>query len=86
MANPKKRKTKCRTRTRRSHDAIARLTLTPCPKCKSLKMPHRMCTVCFTYAGRQVIEIKPKATKEEAAAAKSEPKTEKKPEAKPEKK
>jgi len=49
-------------------------------------MPHRMCTVCFTYAGRQVIEIKPKATKEEAAAAKSEPKTEKKPEAKPEKK
>jgi large subunit ribosomal protein L32 len=36
----------------------------PCPQCKSLKLPHRVCPVCGYYNGRQAIEIKTKKEKE----------------------
>ena len=28
----------------------------PCPRCHSPRLPHRVCPVCGTYAGREVIK------------------------------
>lgn len=56
MANPKKRKTKCRRNTRRSHHALDNLNLTACPKCKKPKASHCACPNCGTYDSRQVVE------------------------------
>ena len=58
MALPKKRHSSARGAKRRTHWKIAKTTLVPCPQCKTLKLPHRVCFVCGTYAGRQAIEIK----------------------------
>ena len=74
MANPKKRKTKCRVRTKRAHDAIKKLNLVECPKCKSLTRPHRMCDFCKNYNGKTVIVAKPKAVKETPQAETKEEK------------
>jgi large subunit ribosomal protein L32 len=62
MALPKKRHSSARGARRRTHWKIAKTTLVPCPQCKTLKIPHRVCPVCGTYAGRQAIEVKVKKT------------------------
>jgi large subunit ribosomal protein L32 len=62
MPLPKKRHSSCRGKQRRTHWKIAKSTLVPCPQCKTLKAPHRVCSVCGAYAGRQAIEIKTKKT------------------------
>ena len=43
---PVKKTSKCRTRTRRAHHALPRVTLCPCPKCGKPKLPHAACGVC----------------------------------------
>lgn len=64
MALPKKRHSKARGRRRRTHWKISQgKGLSPCPQCKQLKIPHRICPVCGHYNGRQVIEIKVKEKK-----------------------
>jgi len=60
---PKKRHSKARGRRRRTHWKVSPLNLIPCPQCKEPKLPHRICTVCGYYNGRQVIEIKVKEKK-----------------------
>lgn len=57
MPNPKRRHSKSRSRKRRSHDALARVTTVACPNCQQPKLPHRVCPKCGYYGGRQVIEI-----------------------------
>ena len=58
MAVPKRRVSKARRDKRRSNvwkmDAAA---LVKCPKCGEFKRPHRLCTACGFYNGKQVIEI-----------------------------
>ena len=63
MPLPKKRHSKARGRRRRTHWKVSPLNLIPCPQCKEPKLPHRICTVCGYYNGRQVIEIKVKEKK-----------------------
>lgn len=63
MALPKKRHSKARGRRRRTHWKIAGANLVPCPQCKQLKLPHRVCPSCGTYNGKQIIEIKVKEKK-----------------------
>ncbi|MDD5130767.1 MAG: 50S ribosomal protein L32 [Candidatus Omnitrophica bacterium] len=63
MALPKRKHSTARGRKRRTHWKIKKATLTPCPQCKQLKLPHKVCLVCGFYAGRQVIEIKIKEKK-----------------------
>lgn len=65
MANPKRRHSNCRTRLRRSHDALKTQSLSTCPKCGTSVLPHRVCRVCGFYRGKQVLTIKSKAKKEE---------------------
>jgi large subunit ribosomal protein L32 len=63
MALPKKRHSKARGRRRRTHWKLQQANLIPCPQCKQLKLPHRICQACGYYNGRQVIEIKVKEKK-----------------------
>ena len=63
MALPKRRHSKARGRRRRTHWKLSEANLVPCPQCKQPKIPHRVCTVCGYYNGRQVIEIKVKEKK-----------------------
>ncbi len=58
MPNPKRRHSKSRSRRRRAHDGLHRVTTTACPNCQSPRLPHRVCPKCGYYGTRQVIEIK----------------------------
>lgn len=58
MAMPKKRMTSTRSGNRRSHLAKKAKQLGKCPKCKSAILSHRVCPVCGTYKGREIIKVK----------------------------
>ncbi|MFH1422898.1 MAG: 50S ribosomal protein L32 [Planctomycetota bacterium] len=49
MANPKRRHSNMRTRKRRSHHALKAPSLTRCPRCNYLMMPHKICLNCEHY-------------------------------------
>jgi large subunit ribosomal protein L32 len=57
MPNPKRRHSKQRSSTRRAHDHLRTVSLAECPKCGEPKIPHRVCRICGTYKGREVIEV-----------------------------
>ncbi len=57
---PKRRFSHGRSGNRASHQALRLKTLAPCPQCKTPRMPHRVCPVCGTYNGREVVTIKSK--------------------------
>lgn len=65
MANPKRRHSNTRTRLRRTHDRLELRSLAKCSNCGRFIVPHRICTHCGYYRGRQVLTLKVKA-KEEA--------------------
>lgn len=46
---PTKHHSHGKTRRRRSHLALVKMTLAVCPKCKMPKMPHRACANCGTH-------------------------------------
>jgi large subunit ribosomal protein L32 len=56
MAVPKKKMSRMRTRSRRSAWKIARPSVSLCPRCNTVKLPHRACPNCGTYRGREVLE------------------------------
>ena len=58
MANPKRRHSNTRTRTRRAHDHLAPVGVSACPRCHQTKRPHAVCPHCGHYRGRQVVEVK----------------------------
>jgi large subunit ribosomal protein L32 len=58
MGVPKKRTSHARKGKRRSHHALRPPSLSVCPKCKSYKLPHRVCPHCGTYKGVQYIPLK----------------------------
>lgn len=64
MSVPKKRRTKSSVGKRRSHQALKKLKLNDCPKCKQAILPHTACSFCGYYKGREVIKIKTKKKKE----------------------
>ncbi|MDW7711025.1 MAG: 50S ribosomal protein L32 [Deferrisomatales bacterium] len=57
MAVPQNRTSLARKRKRRSHLALSAPNLDTCPKCLEPKRPHRACTGCGTYKGREVIRV-----------------------------
>ncbi|CAN5349452.1 50S ribosomal protein L32 [soil metagenome] len=56
MAVPKRRKTGSKMRMRRAHWRVSAPTYSSCPQCREPKLPHRVCTNCGHYAGRQAVE------------------------------
>ena len=58
MAVPKRKVSRARRDKRRSSVwKLAAPNLVACPRCKELKMPHRVCASCGFYDGREVIHI-----------------------------
>lgn len=56
MAVPKRKTGKSATRSRRSANMnMTAKNLVECPKCHAMKLPHRVCTECGSYNGREVI-------------------------------
>jgi large subunit ribosomal protein L32 len=55
MAVPKRRTSKSKRNKRRSHDAIGVPARSTCPQCREPKPPHRVCSNCGTYRGREII-------------------------------
>ncbi|MEG0994906.1 MAG: 50S ribosomal protein L32 [Bacilli bacterium] len=60
FAVPFRRVSKTRKRMRRSHNALVGPTRTLCPNCNEPIKPHRVCSKCGFYKGKDVI------TKQEA--------------------
>lgn len=59
MAVPKRKKSRSNTRHRKAQwMKTSPPTLTKCPQCGSETRPHRACSTCGTYRGRQVFEPK----------------------------
>ncbi|MCL2080102.1 MAG: 50S ribosomal protein L32 [Oscillospiraceae bacterium] len=55
MAVPKSKVSKARRDKRRSsHWKLEEPNQSKCPKCGELKLPHRACSACGTYNGREV--------------------------------
>ena len=56
MPNPKRRHSKARKNKRRAHDRLTVPSLSECPNCRQMKLPHRACPHCGFYKGREVID------------------------------
>ncbi len=72
MAEPKKRLTNTRSGQRRSQIKLKKLSLSKCPKCHTEIMPHRVCYVCGTYKGLQIINMEKKDKKSKSTPKESE--------------
>ncbi|MFO0417069.1 MAG: 50S ribosomal protein L32 [Pseudomonadota bacterium] len=58
MAVPKKRTSRSKRDMRRSHHALSRTYANVCPSCAEPVLPHRACTSCGTYRGKDVVAVK----------------------------
>ncbi|RMH79900.1 MAG: 50S ribosomal protein L32 [Acidobacteria bacterium] len=59
MAVPKRKTSKWRRDQRRAQNFFSKLSslsLSTCPNCGELAMPHRVCPYCGHYRGRSVLE------------------------------
>ena len=65
MTVPKQKHTKSRRDKRRLHIFLKAATLTKCPKCGQLILPHTICLNCGYYKGTEVIDVLKKLTKKE---------------------
>jgi len=59
MAVPKQRQSHSRTNKRRSQHKISAPAVAVCPRCGAARIPHRVCSECGTYAGRQIVVAAP---------------------------
>ncbi len=55
MAVPKQKQSHSRTTKRRSTHKVAVATLNECPQCHKPRRPHRVCSSCGFYKGREVV-------------------------------
>jgi large subunit ribosomal protein L32 len=56
MAVPKQRQSHSRTNKRRSQHKISAPPIASCPNCHAPRLPHRVCPVCGTYKGREIVK------------------------------
>jgi len=81
-AQPKKKTSKVRSKTRRAHQRATLPKLVLCPKCKTPKLPHTVCPECGYYGRAKIVitkldkkiaktlrekEVKPKNVKRSSA-------------------
>ena len=58
MAVPKRKTSKARRDKRRNNLwKLEAPALVRCPSCGAYKRPHRLCTACGKYNGREVIKV-----------------------------
>ena len=57
MAVPKQKQSHSRTNKRRSTHKISPPRLHECPTCHTPRLPHRVCPVCGSYRGREVVHV-----------------------------
>ena len=77
-AQPKKKISRVRGRTRRAHLSVTLPQLVICPNCKHLKPPHIACPECGFYGAKKILITKTdkriaKQLKEKPSAQKSQP-------------
>ena len=63
MSVPKQRHTKQRRDRKRERFAIKTVSTQACPKCGKEKLPHRACSACGFYKGKEVVNTLKKTTK-----------------------
>lgn len=63
FAVPFRKTSKTSKRMRRTHYKIEGKTTTTCPKCGATIKPHRACSKCGSYKGKEVLDVR-EATKE----------------------
>ena len=66
MAVPKGKISKARKHARQANWKLSIPGIVECPRCRGMKLSHRVCKKCGYYDGKQVIEIdddKKKASK-----------------------
>lgn len=51
---PKKKHSRSRTRKKRAHQGLTRISLIKCPACPERTLPHRACSHCGHYRGRYI--------------------------------
>ena len=56
MAVPKRKTSKARRDKRRANWKLDLPGMSTCPQCKEVKLPHRVCTACGYYNGRQILK------------------------------
>jgi large subunit ribosomal protein L32 len=54
---PKRKVSPGRRDRRRAHDALKARNVVVCPNCGEPRLPHRVCSNCGHYQGREIIEI-----------------------------
>lgn len=58
MAVPKRRTSKAKKGTRRSHHNLGQgMGVQYCPRCSDPVLPHRVCSNCGYYRGRDAVAI-----------------------------
>ncbi len=57
MAVPFRRTSKTKKAMRRTHLKKEVSAMTKCPKCGAILKPHRACTKCGNYNGKEVIKV-----------------------------
>jgi large subunit ribosomal protein L32 len=56
MAVPQRRTSKTRRDKRRTHFKLEVPGMVKCPQCGELKLSHRVCKVCGTYKGKEIVQ------------------------------
>lgn len=57
MGVPKRKTSKSRRDKRRAHDGIVPPSLSRCPRCNEMRLPHRVCPGCGYYRERAVLQF-----------------------------
>lgn len=57
MAVQQNKKSKRKIRQRKAANRYKGLQTSPCPHCGADRIPHRVCTSCGHYKGRQIISV-----------------------------
>ncbi|HOV87416.1 MAG TPA: 50S ribosomal protein L32 [Syntrophobacteraceae bacterium] len=57
MGVPKRKTSKARRNKRRSHLHLSGPSLSRCPQCSEMRLPHRVCPTCGYYHDRPVLEF-----------------------------
>ena len=57
MGLPKRKTSQSKRNQRRAHDALAIPQTATCSNCGDSVLPHRICSGCGYYRGKQVMEV-----------------------------